>query len=579
MNNTTMPISTKDILSKVPKSNAPRVSTFDRSHRHLTAIDASYMYPLFIDEVYPGDIFTMSGRHLNRLLTPVKPFMDNLYAKYFYFYCPTRLVWNNFKRFMGERRRPEESITDQYQVPMLNSGAGIDVGSIFDYAGIPVNVPNLEFSALPFRCINYAYDEYIRDENLCDWLNVGGVDSSGVYDVDSEFGDSDQLSNYNLFKICKSPDYFTSGLPWQQYGPAQTVSLGYQAPVITSAIDNIGYQDFEKLHLYAPNAIGGTAVMHMGDSLAAISAGTVTEPSFVARDSLGGRSGSNPVIPTNLIADLTQATGFTIADLRTSMQLQALKELTARMGHRYKEIIYGEFNIIVSDSTLDRPEFLGSYTVTFNTVPVPSTAETSDNPQGNLAAYSFTSNHSNYAFTKAFEEHGYVFCLAVVKTDQTYQQGLNKMWSRKNKYDFYTPLLADISEQQVKMKEILAQGGNVISSDGVTPVDDLTFNYQEAWAELRYKPNMITGRMRSQSALSLDIWHLASEFSPTITDGVNYGIPFNQDFIEDNTEQNLDRVIADNSDEPQIFSDNYFSLKCTRELPIYSVPAYFMGRL
>ena len=233
MNNTTMPVSKSDVLSKVPKSNAQRISTFDRSHRYLSAIDASYLYPVFIYEVYPGDIFKQTGRHLNRLLTPVKPFMDNLKAKYFYFYCPTRLVWNNIKRFMGERRRPEESITDQYQVPLLNSGAsGVSVGSIFDYAGIPTDVPNLEFSALPLRVINLIYDEWFRDENLCDWLNVGGVDSSGTYDIDSEFGDSDQLSNYRLFRICKSPDYFTSGLPWQQYGIAQTVSIGSSAPVI-----------------------------------------------------------------------------------------------------------------------------------------------------------------------------------------------------------------------------------------------------------------------------------------------------------------------------------------------------------
>lgn len=574
MNNTTMPISKSDILSKVPKSNASRISTFDRSHRYLTAIDASYLYPVFIDEVYPGDIFKQTGRHLNRLLTPVKPFMDNLKAKYFYFYCPSRLVWNNFKRFMGERRRPEESVTDQYQVPMLNSGAnGVAVGSIFDYAGIPTDVPNLEFSALPFRCINLIYDEWFRDENLCDWLNVGGIDSNGQYDIDSEFGDSDQLSNYKLFKICKSPDYFTSGLPWQQYGIAQSISIGDNAPVYAGTahmnsdtfptpntmtwINEFGNLEETGHRILAMSQGLNTRAMNPGSN-------TLTTPAYA---------------PDNLYVDLRNVTGFTIADLRTSMQLQALKELTARMGHRYKEIIYGEFNVVVSDSTLDRPEFLGSYSVYFNTVPVPSTAETSDNPQGNLAAYSFTPNTENYGYTKAFEEHGYVICLAAVTTDQTYQQGLNRMWSRKNKYDFYTPLLADISEQQIKMKEILAQGGNVLSSDGVTPVDDITFNYQEAWAELRYKPNMITGRMRSQSALSLDIWHLGTEFAPTVIDGVNYGVPFNSDFIEDNTEKTLDRVIADNSDEPQIFSDNYFTLRCTRELPIYSVPAYFMGRL
>lgn len=582
MNNTTMPVSKSDVLSKVPKSNAQRVSTFDRSHRYLSAIDASYLYPVFIDEVYPGDIYKQTGRHLNRLLTPVKPFMDNLKAKYFYFYCPSRLVWNNFKKFMGERRRPEESITDQYQVPMLNSGAnGVSVGSIFDYAGIPTGVPNLEFSALPFRAINLCYDEWFRDENLCEWLNVGGVNSNGSFDIDSEFGDSDQLSNYHLFRICKSPDYFTSGLPWQQYGVAQSISIGTTAPVIGNGKALILTDGTTNSYGIIEHQLGS-----VGDALVCQS-GQTNKPVGTAKTYNGSNSSLNEKLlgvsiypnESGLVADLTRATGFTIADLRTSMQLQALKELTARMGHRYKEIIYGEFNIIVSDSTLDRPEFLGSYTVYFNTVPIPSTAETTDNPQGNLAAYSFTPNSENYGYTKAFEEHGYVICLAAITTDQTYQQGLNRMWSRKNKYDFYTPLLADISEQQIKMKEILAQGASVLSADGVTPVDETTFNYQEAWAELRYKPNIITGRMRSQSALSLDVWHLGTEFTPTVIDGVNYGVPFNQDFIEDNTTENLDRVIADNSNEPQIFTDNYFTLRCTRELPIYSVPAYFMGRL
>lgn len=588
MNNTTMPVSKSDVLSKVPRSNAQRISTFDRSHRYLSAIDASYLYPVFIDEVYPGDIYKQTGRHLNRLLTPVKPFMDNLKAKYFYFYCPSRLVWNNFKKFMGERRRPEESISDQYQVPMLNSGAnGVSVGSIFDYAGIPTGVPNLEFSALPFRAINLCYDEWFRDENLCEWLNVGGVDSNGSFDVDSEFGDSDQLKNYHLFRICKSPDYFTSGLPWQQYGVSQSISVGSAAPLQIYGNGNVlGLQTFDGT-TYSGRGLASltsSGEFRTGANLD-VPVGTKLENASPTNSWLGA-SGSGLGLHRDYrysgitgVADLTAATGFTIADLRTSMQLQALKELTARMGHRYKEIIYGEFNIIVSDSTLDRPEFLGSYTVYFNTVPIPSTAETTNNPQGNLAAYSFTPNNENYGYTKAFEEHGYVICLAAITTDQTYQQGLNRMWSRKNKYDFYTPLLADVSEQQVKMKEILAQGASVLSADGVTPVDDITFNYQEAWAELRYKPNIITGRMRSQSALSLDVWHLGTEFSPTIIDGANYGVPFNQDFIEDNTTENLDRVIADNSDEPQIFTDNYFTLRCTRELPIYSVPAYFMGRL
>lgn len=582
MTNTSMPLTQSEVFSRVPKSEAITYSTFDRSHRHLTAIDASYLYPLYIDEVYPGDVFELNGRHLNRLLASVKPFMDNLKFKMFYFYVPTRLVWNNFKRFMGERRRDTESISDVYQVPMLNSGAnGVSVGSIFDYAGIPVGVPNLSFSALPFRAMNYCYDEYFRDENLSSWLNVGGVDVSGTFDVDSEFGDSDQLKNYSLFKISKAHDYFCSALPFQQYGLAQSISIGTSAPVKVLA-DNkpiVLYDGTSSFTLGSAQSGTSAYLTQLNSNLYHQPIGTTGTPIV---SSSGPKSlAFNPGLMSKVFyADLANATGFTISDLRTSMQLQALKELTARMGHRYKEIIYGEFNVMVSDATLDRPEFLGSYTEYFNVIPVASTAETTDNPQGTLSAFSYTSNNTHFGFAKGFEEHGYVIGFATVVTDQSYQQGLNRMWSRKNKYDFYTPLLADISEQAVKMKEILAQGASVLQADGVTPVDEKTFGYQEAWAELRYKPNMVTGKMRSTASGTLDVWHLATKFTPTVDSSTseNLGVPLNQDFIEDNTNVNLQRVLAVTG-EPQIESDNYFDLKCSRELPIYSVPAYLRGRL
>ena len=570
MTNTSMPLTKNEVFSRVPKSSAITYSTFNRDHRHLTAMDASYMYPIFVDEVYPGDIFELTGRHLNRLLASVKPFMDNLYTRYFFFYCPYRLVWENWKRLMGERRRPDEQNSDQYQVPMLNSGAnGVAVGSIFDYAGIPVGVPNLEFSALPFRAMNLCYNEWFRDENLSTWLNVGGSGSTEQALKDSEFGDSDQLSNYNLFRISKRHDYFTSSLPFQQLGAPMSISIGDQA--IVKASDKHAF-------LNQQNRLSATSVCtsYQTETIGNGGLGFTTD-GYVCNVGLDGNSGSSVLLFDNLYADLSNVTGFTISDLRTSIQLQALKELNARMGHRYKEIIYGEFDVTVSDATLDRPEFLGSYTKYFNVIPVASTAETEENPQGNLSAFSFTDNGENHGFIKAFEEHGCVIGFAVTQTDQSYQQGLNRFWSRKNKYDFYTPLLADISEQAIKMKEILAQGSSVVDENG-DPVDEKTFGYQEAWAEMRYKPNMVTGKMRSQADGSLDVWHLATEFEPTVLDGENVGVPLNQSFIEDNTRENLARVLAV-SGEPQIESDNYFHLLCTRELPIYSVPAYLLGRL
>lgn len=570
------PLRQDNVFSRAPHNNAPVYSTFDRSHRHLTAFDADYVIPTYIDEVYPGDIFSCKDRHLTRMLTPVHPFMDQLEQVTMYFYCPTRLVWNNLKAFFGERRRTDdESVQQTYQVPMLNSGSeGVAVGSIFDYAGIPTGVPNLEFSALPFRAINLSYNEWLRDENLCKWLNVGGtVGADGQYDPETEFGDSDDINNYNLFKIAKKHDFATSGLPWQQKGEATSISIGTSAPVIgnglalglTNGAENGGLYGYTELNskvmTAAPNAYG----QNVGSG----------NPGVGITYALGVTDSPEN---SGLIADLANVTGFTIADFRIMMQLQALKELDARSGTRYREYVKAHFNVNVSDATLDRPEFLGYTKVQLNVIPVANTSGNNVDPQGNLSAFAVTDTNNNFAFDKAFEEHGYVIGLTYVRSPyQTYQQGLDKMWSRKNKYDFYDPMLANISEEAVKMKEILAQGADVLDAEG-NPVDEKTFNFQEAWYDLRFKNNRITGKMRSTDPQSLDVWHLAQELTPTIIDGENVGVPFNQEFIESNTP--IDRVLAVTSEsgEPQFFSDNYFDLKCTREVPLYSVPASLLGR-
>ena len=585
------PVTKQHVFSRVPKNEAIEYSTFDRSHRALGTLDAGFLYPLLVDEVYPGDIYHEKGSHLLRMLTPIHPFMDGLVASVEYFYCPTRLVWKNFKAFMGERKRNDQkSISEEYQVPMLNSGdTGVGVNTIFDVAGIPSLIKNFEFSALPFRCMNLIYNEWYRDENLCDWLNVGGtVGFDDEYDLDSEFGDSDSLDNYKLFKRAKRHDYFTSALPFQQKGTPQSISIGMQAPVIgndltlglTDGSNNYGMvftnstpRLYPKSDFYGKPA--GTNNTDVGTSPQNVSLGITTDPT---------KSG--------LIADLTNVTGFTINDLRIAIQLQALKELDARGGTRYKEIIKSHFNVTVSDATLDRPEYLGGYQVPFSVIPVANTSGNSSDPQGNLAAYAQTPAGDRFGFQKAFEEHGFVIGFLSIRSVQTYQQGLERMWSRKNKYDFYDPMLANISEQAIKQKEILLQDGDIIGESG-EPVNEETFGYQEAWAELRYKPNRCFGLMRTYVPQSLKYWHLAQELAPHIDEeGVNHGIALNQDFIEENPPVN--RVLAvqagsENTDDgisdapsatrSQFFGDSWFTLRCTRELPLYSVPAFLLGRL
>lgn len=582
------------VFSRVPKNNAVEYSTFKRDHRYLTAINTDYLYPILIDEVVPGDIFKCKARHLGRLLTPIHPFMDNLKMRTFYFYVPTRLVWNNTKYFYGEKKWGNNDLNDytnnEYQIPMLNSGeTGVEFGSIFDYAGIPPGVPNLEFSAIPFRGINLVRNEFFMDQNIQEYFPVGGVyNDDGTYNIDTAYGDSDDINHYKLFKITKAHDYFTSMLPMQQLGepvtmplspdPAPVVGTGETLGIYGAYPDGMrtygltaGHHTHDGVNSYFAPANPATSLgVPMGSSTSQAIANTVNTVYGVTEDpNLSG-----------LQALLNQVTGFSINDFRILMQLQALKELSLRGGHRYREYIKNHFNVSISDARIDIPEYLGGYTVNFNTIPVASTSGNNENPQGNLSAFSVTDVTTRHAFSKAFEEPGYVIGLCAVVSDNSYQQGLQRFWSRKNLMDFYDPYLANISEQAVNMRELLAQGNNVTNTAGEI-VDETVAGYQEAWADMRFKPNLITGKMRSTAPDTLDVWHLAQELEPTIIDGENVGVPLNEDFIESNTP--IERVLAvtgtEENPQPAIYLDTYFDYKCTREMPLYSVPSSLIGRL
>lgn len=510
-------------FSQVPQAKIPR-SSFNRSHSLKTTFQGGKLVPIFVDEVLPGDTHSLRASLFGRLATPLKPVMDNLFLDTFFFFVPTRLVWDSWAKFNGEQDNPGDS-TD-YTVPV----APVDgSNTLADYFGLPprdsVGAP-YNTNALPFRAYNLIWNEWFRDQNLQNAVVVNKSDAA------------DTTGNQNLLNRGKRHDYFTSCLPWPQKGDPVSIPLGQFADVLVDESVVTAGKDAQ---------------------VKGYSSGNGWSLQYPGTPGIQWTGGSNPLEFTDLIADLRTASTITINQLREAFQIQKLLERDARGGTRYTEIIRSHFGVISPDARLQRPEFLGGGTSMVNINPVAQVGASGTDtsiiatPQGNLAAYGTVSAH-NHGFTKSFTEHGYVIGLVNVRADLSYQQGINRMWSRTGRYDFFWPALAHLGEQAVLNKEIYFQ------ADGGTQ-DDAVFGYQERYAEYRYKPSVITGKFRSSDPESLDVWHLAQDFAslPVLGD----------QFIQDNPP--IDRIVAVPS-EPHFLLDCYFNLRSVRPMPMYGVP-------
>jgi hypothetical protein len=486
-------------------------------------MDTGKLVPVLVDEILPGDTVNLTTNLFGRLNTPLNPIMDNMFLDIHYFFVPCRLVWDNWEKFNGAQDNPGDS-TD-YLIPQISApSGGFAEDSIYDHMGIPTKVENVSINALPLRAYNLIYNEWYRDENLQD-----------SYDVETDDG-PDTSTQYQILTRGKRRDYFTSCLPFPQKGEEVTLPLGSAAPVVSDngAIKFASTVDSTSRSVYTYNS--GTG----GDRVGLISSPTASG------QAIWGDS-------TGLEADLSSATAANINAIREAFQLQKLYERDARGGTRYVEMVKSHFGVTIPDYRLQRPELLHTNSAMVNINPVAQTSESATTPQGTLAAIGTVSSIGK-RFVKSFVEHGYLIGIASFRADLNYQQGLDKMWSRSTRFDFYYPSLAHLGEQAVLNKEIYLQGNSA---------DEEVFGYNERFSEYRFKNSMVTGEFRSNHTVSLDDWHLSQDFGSLPT--------LNDTFIQENPP--INRVVAVPT-APDFLLDCYFQYNHIRPMPTYAIPGY-----
>lgn len=544
-------------FNQIPEMKASR-TRFNRDQTILTTFDSGKLIPFYVDEVLPGDTFNVNTAAIIRMSTPKYPVMDDAFIDFYYFYCPNRILWDNFKQFMGEVEETPWMPTKTYKVPQIvingtkESGAPYE-RSILDYMGVPTKVKGkFEVNALPIRAYVKIWNEFFRDENVGNAAVVKTDDANVTYE-DSNSENIDLVLNVaykggRCLPVNKFHDYFTSCLPYPQRGPAVTLPMEGNARITGYADEKFN----ERTPLYANSFFdGSTNPGNSKDRLYAIAQNGTTGSAYL---NIGKGTGTEHNV-VYLGADLSSVTAATINDLRKAVAVQQYYEALARGGSRYREQVQALWNVVISDKTVQIPEYLGGGRYHVNINQIVQTAENDKSPLGETGAMSVTPINES-SFTKSFEEHGFIIGVCCVRHNRSYQQGLERFWSRSDRLDYYVPQFANLGEQPVKKKEIMLTG---------TATDEETFGYQEAWADYRMKPNRVSGLMRSNATGTLDFWHYADNYStvPTLSQG----------WMEEGKTEIARTLVV--QDEPQFFGAIRIANKTTRRMPLYSVPGLY----
>lgn len=521
-------------------------SRFKRNSDNKTTFNTGDLIPIYLDEVLPGDTHQVDVACVMRMATPIFPVMDNAFCDFYFFFVPNRLLWEHWKEFMGENKETAWTPKTEYSVPQVTAPAGgWAEGTLADYLGLPTKVEGISVSALPGRAYGLIYNEWFRNQNVTQPTLVEVTDATTTGKNDGSATNDSAITLAKPLKAAKVFDYYTGALPEPQKGEPISIPLTGPAKVKLYERKDLT-EPFKKSINFVGNTSEYTSEMYNSGYVGGDYKNSVTVVSGKDED-------SSEDATAYLGADLSSVTAATINQLRQAFQIQKLLEKDARGGTRYREVLREHFGVISPDSRMQIPEYLGGYRLPINVSQVIQTSSSDDtSPLGNTAALSVTTMNKPM-FTKSFTEHGFIMGLAVVRTDQTYQQGIERMWSRTGRYDYYWPVLANIGEQAILNKEIYAQGNEK---------DDEAFGYQEAWADYRYKPSKVTALFRSNAQQSLDAWHYAQDYK---------ALPTLSTAWMEQTDSEMKRTLA-RSDQPDFIADFYFMNKTTRCMPVYSIP-------